>query len=142
VERALALFDRSPDFGTDRVTTGVLDLGKGRHVAFSCATESVLHQRVHLFGTKGRVEITIPFNQPQDATCTYFTHDGGTLDGLNQEPHVVPIADQYAIEADWFSHLVRTAQPTSTLLDDAIEQAKVLDALFRSEHSGRLEPVH
>jgi predicted dehydrogenase len=141
IQRAVALFDRDPSFGTDRTTTGLLDLGSGRHVAFSCSTQSVPHQRVHLFGTKGRVEISIPFNQPQDATCTYFTHDGVSLDGLDQQPTVVPVADQYQLEGEWFSSLVRTQSPSSAWLDDAIRQAKVLDALFRSETSGQLEIV-
>jgi predicted dehydrogenase len=141
VHRAVALFDRDPSFGTDRTTTGLLDLGNGRHVAFSCSTQSVPHQRVHLFGTKGRVEITIPFNQPQDATCTYFMHDGASLDGLDQQPTVVPVADQYQLEGEWFCNLVRTQSPSSAWLDDAVRQAKVLDALFRSETSGQLEIV-
>jgi predicted dehydrogenase len=141
VQRAVALFDRDPAFDTDRTTTGLLDLGNGRHVAFSCSTQSVPHQRVHLFGTKGRVEITIPFNQPQDATCTYFTHDGVSLDGFDQLPTVVPTADQYQLEGEWFSNLVRTQSPTSIWLDDAVRQAKVLDALFRSETTGQLEAV-
>ncbi len=141
VTRALALFDRDPEFGTDRRTTGLLELGAGRHVAFSCATQSVGHQRVHLYGTKGRVEISVPFNQPETSPCVYFTHDGSSLDGLDQVRHEVPTANQYTLEGTWFSQLVREHKPSPDLLEQAIQQARVLDALFRSEASGQLETV-
>ncbi len=141
ITRALALFDRDPEFGTDRRTTGLLELGAGRHVAFSCATQSVGHQRVHLYGTKGRVEITVPFNQPETTPCIYFTHDGSSLDGIDQVRHEVPTANQYTLEGAWFSTLVREQTPSADLLEQAIQQARVMDALFRSESSGKLETV-
>ena len=81
VVRAIALVDRDPSFGTDRTSAGLLDMGGGRSAQFTVSTQSVPHQRVHLFGTDGRIEITIPFNQPQDAPTVYLTHDGSTLDG-------------------------------------------------------------
>jgi predicted dehydrogenase len=141
VQRAVALFDRDPVFGTDRRTTGLLDLGNARSVAFSCSTQSVPHQRIHLFGIKGRIEVTIPFNHPADDTCTYLTHDGSSLDGMDTTAYVVAAVDQYKLEAEWFSNLVRTAVPTTQLLDDAVMQARTLDALFRSEKSGQFETV-
>ncbi len=139
--RALALFDRDPVFQTDRRTMGLLDFGDGRHVGFTCATQSVPHQRLHLFGTKGRIEVTIPFNQPEEDPCTYFMHDGSSLSGIDQTRYDVEVADHYKLEGDWFSTLVQTQTPTGALLDDAVLQARILDALFRSESSGKLETV-
>ena len=140
--RAVSLVDRDPDFGTDRTTGGLLDLGEGRMANFSVSTQSVPHQRVHLFGTAGRIEITIPFNQPQFGPVIYLTHDGSTLAGLDARPHVIATADQYQLLGEWFSAKVRNGEaPTSAGLDDAIRNARVLDALFRSEHSGRFEDV-
>jgi predicted dehydrogenase len=141
ITHAVAVFDRDTNFDTDRRTTGLLQLTDGRCAAFSCSTQSVPHQRVHLFGTKGRIEITVPFNQPEETSCTYFTHDGSSLDGIDQTRHDVEVADQYKLEAEWFSNLVRTQKPTDTFLNDAVMQARVMDALMRSESSQRLEPV-
>ena len=141
IVRAVSLVDRDPDFGTDRRTSGLLDLGAGRTVQFTVSTQSAPHQRVHLFGTTGRIEITIPFNQPQHAPTVYLTHDGSTLDGLDTTAHVVPVADQYQLLGEWFSAKVRNEQPTAAGLDDSIRTMAVLDALFRSEHSARFEPV-
>ena len=63
--RAVALIERDPDFGTDRLTSGLLDFG-GAHLTFTCSTQVVPYQRVNAFGTKGRIEIEIPFNAPAD----------------------------------------------------------------------------
>jgi predicted dehydrogenase len=139
--RVVALADRDPNFGTDRLFSAMLDMGRGRTVQLSVSTQSVFHQRVHLFGTKGRLEITIPFNQPQTEPITYLTHEGQSADGLDATRHVVATNDQYASMAEWFSDQVRTVAPTSAGLDDAIAQARVLDALFRSERTGGFETV-
>lgn len=141
VLRAVSMVDRDPAFGTDRRSAGLLDLGGGRFVQLSVSTQSVAHQRVHLFGTKGRLEITVPFNQPQDRPVTYLTHDGSSLDGLDATRHVVATADQYTLLAEWFSHKVRNETPTAAGLDDAAANMRVLDALFRSETSARFETV-
>jgi predicted dehydrogenase len=139
--RAIALFDRDPEFKTDRRTTGLLSFADNRQVGFTCATQSVFHQRLHLFGTTGRIEVTIPFNQPEEEACTYFMHDGSSASGIDQVRYDVEIADHYKLEGDWFSTLVQTQKPTSANLDDAVLQARILDALFRSETTGKLETV-
>jgi predicted dehydrogenase len=136
----------------DVVRSGAIGTLTHAHIAFAytnrdpdnirnIAEAGVPHQRVHLFGTTGRVEMTIPFNQPQDDSTVYLTHDGGSLAGLDAESHVVPAADQYQLLGEWFSAKVRNEVPTSAGLDDALRNMRVLDALFRSESSGRFEAV-
>ncbi len=140
--RVIGMADRDPKFHTDRRFSGLLDLGNGRTSQFTVSTQSATHQRVHLFGTKGRIEITIPFNQPQTEPITYLTHDGETsLDGLDATRHVVRADDQYALIAEWFSDMVRNEEPRATGLDDAIVNARILDALFRSEKTSTFETV-
>ena len=56
---------RDPAFGTDAVTSAVLDFG-GRHATFTCSTQLEDEQSVLLVGTTGRLEIEIPFNIPPD----------------------------------------------------------------------------
>lgn len=140
--RVAGMADRDPTFQTDRRFAGLLDMGMGRSVQFSVSTQNATHQRVHLFGTLGRIEITIPFNQPQTQSVTYLTHDGLTsLDGLDAKRHKVAAHDQYALIAEWFSDLVRHDQPTGVSLDDALVNSRTLDALFRSEKSAVFEKV-
>ncbi|MDP9138845.1 MAG: Gfo/Idh/MocA family oxidoreductase [Pseudomonadota bacterium] len=139
--RAVGMADRDPAFKTDRLFSGLLDFGKGRTLAFSVATQSVPFQRVHVFGTAGRIAITIPFNQPQDAATVYLMSDGASLSGLDATRITVPAADQYMLQAEAFGRLIRTAKPNARLLNDATQNMKIIDALFRSEKSGRVQNI-
>jgi predicted dehydrogenase len=133
--RVAAIADLDPTFGTDRLTSALLDFGDGRTCAFSVSTQSVYHQRVHLFGTEGRLEITIPFNQHQDDEMIYLTHHGESVDGLDAAVHRVPMNDQYASQGEAFSHRVRTEAPSSAVLLDAVSNMAVLDAVFAAAQS-------
>lgn len=139
--RVAALTDVDPRFGTDRLTSALLDFGDGRTCTFQVSTQSVYHQRVHVIGEQARLEITIPFNQPQDDPTTYLVHDGATAHGLDATHHVVATNDQYTSQAEAFCRRVRTEAPTLGPLRDAVVNMRVIDATFRSVRSGRFEPV-
>jgi predicted dehydrogenase len=140
--RAVAMADRDPKFKTDRVFSALLDFGKGRPLNFTVATQSVVHQRAHIFGTKGRIEITIPFNQPQDGPTIYLMHDGSSLHGLDAKEFTIATADQYQLQAEYYCKLIRSgAKPSSKPLEDALRNMRTIDALFKSEKSGRFEHV-
>ena len=66
--RVLGLIERDPDFGTDRISSGILEFPNGTST-FTCSTQMCPYQRIHAFGTTGRVEIEIPFNAPPDSPC-------------------------------------------------------------------------
>ncbi len=139
--RVAAVTDIDPTFGTDRLTSALLDFGDGRTSNFSVSTQCVYHQRVHVFGTTGRLEITIPFNQPQDEPTVYLTHEGQTSHGLDAIVHEVPTNDQYTLQGEAFSRRVRNEQPTTAPLLDAIINMRTIDAIFASAKSGRFEPI-
>jgi predicted dehydrogenase len=140
--RAVGMADRDPKFKTDRLFSALLDFGKGRPLAFTVATQSVVHQRAHIFGTEGRIEITIPFNQPQNDPTVYLMHDGLSLHGLDAKPHTIATADQYQLQAEYYSKLIRSGEkPSPKRLEDAIRNMRVIDALFKSEKKGRFEKV-
>jgi predicted dehydrogenase len=138
-ERVVAIMERDPVFKTDRTTSGLLDFGSGRQLAFTVSTQSATYQRVELVGTKGRIEIEIPFNAPQDTPCRYAVDDASALDGAGIRTFTLPIADQYQLQAEAFSRAVRTQRPDASALDDAAANMRVIDALFASEKSGRFE---
>ena len=138
--RATAFIERDPGFGTDCLTSGLLDFGPG-HLAFSCSTQAVRHQRVNVYGTTGRIELEIPFNAPADRPCKIFLDDGATLDGSSAPPTVFPVVDQYSLQSEAFSRAVRTGGPVDNSIEDAVAGMRVIDALFRSADSGRWEPI-
>jgi predicted dehydrogenase len=139
--RAVALVDRDPALRVDRTTSGLVDFGAGRHLDFTVATQCVPYQRVQLCGTKGRIEIQIPFNAPANGATRILVDDGSALDGSGISVEILPPCDQYSLEADAFSRAVRGEAPLPYGLDDALVNMRTIDALFRSERSSRWEAV-
>jgi predicted dehydrogenase len=78
--RVVSLIERDPEMKVDRLTSVILDFPSG-HAIFTCSTQVVPYQRMNLVGTKGRIEIEIPFNAPNDRPCRIFIDDGGDLSG-------------------------------------------------------------
>jgi predicted dehydrogenase len=139
--RVAAVVDRDPRFRTDRTTSAVVDFGEGRHLTFTVSTQAAPYQRVNIVGTKGRVEVQIPFNAPQGGAMKIFLDDGRKLGDASAKKIKLPKADQYQIEAEVFSRAVQGKEKLEFGVEDAILQARVIDAVFRSETSGNWEKV-
>ncbi len=125
--RVMALLERDPDMKTDRLSSGILEFPRGQSV-FVCSTQLSPHQRTQILGTKGRIEIPIPFNAPPDRPCQILVDD---------EAISFPTVDQYALQGDLFSQAVLAGGPAPQPLEDAVANMAVLDALFRSAQSER-----
>jgi predicted dehydrogenase len=135
-KRVTATFDRDPKFKTDRTAGGLADYGDGRHLSFSISTQTAPYQRVQIVGTKGRIEIEIPFNAPADRPNRYFVQGMEMNVGEWIE---LPVSDQYQLQAEAFGRVIRKKQKLVWGVDDAIQNMKIIDAYFRSEKSGRWE---
>jgi predicted dehydrogenase len=136
--RVAALVETDPDFGTDRLTSGLLDFPRGQ-ASFSCSTQLVPYQRMHVFGTKARVEVEIPFNAPPDRPLRFLLDDGGDLFGGGIQSVGFDAVDQYALQADLFSAAIQQRRPAPVPLEDAVANMAVLDALRRSAQTGGWE---
>ncbi len=139
--RAIALVDRDPVFGTDRLTSALLAFPEGRQLAFTCSTQLSLTQKVTVLGTRGRLEVPVPFNAPADEPTMLVFDDGRDLAGGGREDIPIPPVDQYREQVDAFAEAILFGKPLETELDDAIANMKAIDALFRSAASGRWEEV-
>ncbi len=138
--RVVALIDRDPDFETDRLTSAILDFPAGQ-ASLVCSTQLVPYQRAQIFGTKGRIEIEIPFNAPTDQPCRLFVDDGSKLGDASAQTETFDVVDQYALQAEAFSNAIRTEEPLEFPLENAVHNLRVLDALFRSSQKGGWEKV-
>ncbi|CAN7561103.1 Gfo/Idh/MocA family protein [Acidovorax sp. LjRoot194] len=141
-QRAVALVDRDPALGTDRLTSALLDFGAGRQASFTVSTQSVRYQRVQVVGTRGRIELFIPFNAVRGGEMRLALDEGGLLDGSSITTETLPACDQYQLQVEAFSRRVRDGEaPQAQGIDDAVAQARVIDALWQSERSGRWEAL-
>ncbi|NBJ11422.1 Gfo/Idh/MocA family protein [Microvirga arsenatis] len=139
--RVVSLVDRDPSFGVDRTTSALMDFGGGRQLTFTVSTQLVPFQRVQVLGTKGRIEIEIPFNAPPDRPTRIFLDDGSQHGGLSAQAVDFPVLDQYQFQGEAFSRAVRGAEPLAHGLGDALMNMRILDALRRSEATGGWEAV-
>ncbi len=136
--RVLGLVENDPDMGTDRLTSAILDFPGGQSV-FSCATQLAPYQRMQILGTRGRIEIEIPFNAPPDRATRLWVDNSGDLQGSGLRTEEFPVCDQYTIQGDRFSQAIREGGEVPVSLEDAIRNMAVIEALFRSARTGRWE---
>ena len=137
--RVCGLIDRDPQLGTDRLTSALLDFPAGQAI-FTCSTQLVPYQRVHFFGTKGRIEIEIPFNAPPDRPTRLFLSNGD-LFGADIVTETFPTVDQYTLQGDDFSRAILEGTPLPVSLEEGIANMAVIDAIFSSAQSGSWQPV-
>ncbi len=119
--RVQSSVERDPVFGTDRLASAILDYAQGQCV-FSCSTQLNPYQRVIIFGTKGRVEIEIPFNALPDRPMRILVEPGGWEE--------LPVCDQYTIQGDLFSKAILEDGPVPVPLEDSLGNMRVIAAVL------------
>ena len=134
----LAQIEHDPDMQIDRLVSGLMRFDRGQ-ASFTCAGQLVPYQRMHIFGTHGRIEVQIPFNAPNDRPTRIFLDDGRDLTGDSAETIELPAADQYLLQGERFSEAVRGIGTVPSSIENAINNMAVIDALFRSAQSEHWE---
>lgn len=112
-----------PEFKTDRLASGLLRFEKGTSV-FTCSTQSFPDQYVHVFGTKGKIEMDWPFNTPPDQPTflKITSNDGETIEEFDPR-------NQYTLQADAFARSILEDETVPVSLDDAVKNMEVIDAM-------------
>ncbi|MBL8791633.1 MAG: Gfo/Idh/MocA family oxidoreductase [Rhizobiales bacterium] len=136
--RVAATIDYDPRFKTDRLMGGLADFGKGRHLGFTVSTQLAPFQRVQIMGTKGRIEVEIPFNAPPDQPNRIFVQGMEMNVG---EWLSMPVTDQYMLEAEAFGRVIRKEERHAWGIEDAIQNMKIIDAFFKAGKTGKWEKV-
>jgi len=133
--RLVSTLEFDPEMQTDRLGSVILEFPSGQSV-FSVSTQLVPYQRLHLFGTLGHLEVRIPFNAPNDRACTVNQDIGSIL--LDEiTTHSYPVMDQYTLMGDAFSRAILSNGEVPVPLEDALNNTKVLCAIFDSAKSGQ-----
>ncbi len=131
-DRVEGIVVRDPSGGIDTLTSGILGFGSGI-ASFTCSTRAEDDQRVHVYGTTGRISIEIPFNIPPDRPTRIHVTAGG-------DPPVAPLtetltfatADPYTVEADAFAAAVLEDRPVPVPPSDAVANLRVIERLLAS----------
>jgi predicted dehydrogenase len=136
--RVVGLVERDPAMKIDRLTSAILDFPGGQSI-FTCSTQLAPYQRMQFLGTKGRIEIEIPFNAPKDRPTRLFIDATGDLSGSGITTEEFPTADQYTMQGDAFSQAVLEGTEVPVPLEEAIANMAVIEAVFRSGETGQWE---
>src|ERR1035437_1984155 len=108
---------RDPRFGTDILTSAILDDPSGQCI-FACSTQVVAYQSMQFLGTTGRIELEIPFNAISGAVSRIRIDDGRDLTCSGVTVEEFPACDQYTIQGDLFSRAIREGGPPPVPLED------------------------
>jgi predicted dehydrogenase len=135
-QRVLGAVDRDPALGTDRLTSMILDYD-GAHLVGTCSTQQVPFQQIQILGTRGRIQISIPFNAPPDRPCAIVMDTGADLFGGGQEIVSFPICNQYTLQGDLFSAAILDGMDVPEPLEDSVRNMEVIEAVFASAAQDR-----
>jgi predicted dehydrogenase len=122
---------RDAVIGIDTLTSGILGFDDGM-ATFTCGIRAEPDQRVHIYGTGGRISVEIPFNIPPDRPTRVFVTTGGDppvrpdTQVLTFEP-----ANEYTIQAERFAAAVLDRTPAPIPPSDAVGNLRVIEELFR-----------
>ncbi len=133
--QVLGHVERDPEFQVDRLTSAILDFPSGQ-ATFTCSTQIAPYQQMQFFGTRGRIELEIPFNAPPARPCRLFIAEGSSGIGDGVETIEVGACDQYTIQGDLFSRAVREDGQVPVPLEDAVNNMRTIEAIFCSAGSG------
>ena len=130
-----------PTAGVDTLASMILEYPAGAHATGMCSTLLGPQQRVQIFGTRARLEIEIPFNAPPDRPCRLWLDDGRDVFGGGRQEILLPVCNQYRLQADRFSESILDGSPQPYALEESLANLEVIDAIFRSNESRGWERV-
>lgn len=122
--------ENDPDTECDVVTSAILEFSGGR-ATFTCSTRTEPDQRVHIYGTEGRITIPIPFNIASDPSPKIHLISGGDPPASpNDEVITFDPISPYRIQAERFAAAVLDGAPLPIPIEDAIGNMTVIDQIF------------
>ena len=99
------------------------------------------HQGITILGTKNWMHIRCPFAMPDDWKAAIDIgeniYPGAGIKVTEEFPKIA----QYLLQAEHFGAKIRNKETEDYPLEDALENMKVIDALFRSAKTTKWESV-
>jgi predicted dehydrogenase len=143
--RALGLFEHDPDFGTDRLTSAILDFSAGQSTILISTqagpSTGGSHQHLGLIAEKGWVRMDFPYAHSVPSPCHLFIGGASSIGSKPAREIAFEPVNQYRLQAERFSALVRGERAPAFPIETSIANMRVLDALRRSAASGGWENV-
>jgi predicted dehydrogenase len=136
--RVAATMARREGDGVDTLASAILEFPSG-HCVFSCGMMVAGNQSMTFHGTKGRIEIEVPYNAQPGGTSRIRIDDGRDPFGGGQVVEEFAACDQYTLQGDAFSRAIQEGTAPPVPLEDSVKNMAAIDAVFRAAASGRWE---
>lgn len=137
--RVVAHADYDPDFGTDRVTTALVEF-PSCVLSFLCGTQLTAFQHVSVLCTRKRLEFRLPFNSPpgKDPEISVIgdrkTFEEGERTSFGSVNH-------YTLQFDSFSDAILENREPVVPVENTLSMARIYEAAFRSLESKSWESI-
>jgi predicted dehydrogenase len=135
-KRVVSAIERDPIFGTDRLTTALLDYGD-RHATFTVATQAGpsswgTHQQLTVIGAKGWLRFDFPCAHARSHACSIELGDAQTVGSFASTTFKFEPVNQYAREVERFSQLILGQKVATWPIEDSLLILRTIEALFES----------
>lgn len=135
-KKVMGLVDTSEDFGTDILTSAIMDFG-GPRALFTVSTSIYPAQEVNIYGTGGTAKITLPFNDAYDVPATVSVHDALGTRSINFEP-----VNQYGEMFKAFAKAIRNGDALPVTLEDSYNNMQIINQVIASGKSGEWAKIN
>ena len=130
-KKVVATCTKDKKFKTDILSSAILDFN-GVHSTFICSTQTNMFQQVMILGTKKTLVIENPFNAMSNKSTFVVIYKGNSIYRKdNQVKEFLPY-DQYSNQVSIFSNHILKKTKVDFGLQDAKNNMKVIDAIFKS----------
>jgi predicted dehydrogenase len=145
-QRVVALVERDPQFGVDRLSSALLDYGD-RHATLTVASQSgpsawATHQQLCVLGSAGWIRLNFPFAQARPIECRLELGDDGSVGGIPTATFDFEPVNQYLLQVERFSRLLLGEPVPAWPIEDALMTSRILEALFESVRCTGWQTVH
>jgi len=143
--RVVAALQFDPNFGTDRLSSALLDYGD-QHAALTVATQSgpsawATHQQLSVLGAAGWLRCDFPFAQGRPTTCRLEIGDQTSVGALPTETFSFEPVDQYALQVERFSRRLLGDPVATWPIEDSLGTLRAIEAIFASARHGRWQSL-
>ena len=127
----LGLVETHPEFKVEVFASAILEFENG-YSSFFSSTLLEENQKVEIFGTKGKIEILVPFNPEEYVPAKILLTKENKKSEIEFE-----LCNQYTIQANIFSQVILENGKNLTPLDDSINNMIVIEKIIESSNLGK-----
>lgn len=143
--RVVAVIDRDPAMGIDRLSTALLDYG-GAHATITVATQAGpagrgSHQLLSVLGSNGWLRMDFPLAQAVPHECHVLVGDATSIGGFETTSISFGPVNQYTLQSERFSRYLIGDDVPVWPIETAATTLSIINAVFTSATTGQWQEL-